>query len=151
MGQVTFNEDTLGYVTIFQNVTLCTVMDCVDTGDKIIFVVGKGEASKAIGRKGETVARVRLLLKRDIQVIEFSEKPEEFVANVFHAYDVKKVEIEDRDGVTHATVTVAALRTHGGFCGGHLRPEAFTFIVLLAGAASTGQMRVTYPACSRSA
>ena len=106
MGQVTFNEDTLGYVTIFQNVTLCTVMDCVDTGDKIIFVVGKGEASKAIGRKGETVARVRLLLKRDIQVIEFSEKPEEFVANVFHAYDVKKVEIEDRDGVTHATVTV---------------------------------------------
>jgi N utilization substance protein A len=110
MGQVTFNEDTLGYVTIFQNVTLCTVMDCVDTGDKIIFVVGKGEASKAIGRKGETVARVRLLLKRDIQVIEFSEKPEEFVANVFHAYDVKKVEIEDRDGVTHATVTVESTK-----------------------------------------
>jgi len=110
MGQVTFNEDTLGYVTIFQNVTMCTVMDCVDTGDKIIFVVGKGEASKAIGRKGETVARVRLLLKRDIQVIEFSEKPEEFVANVFHAYDVKKVEIEDRDGITHATVTVESTK-----------------------------------------
>jgi len=110
MGQVTFNEDTLGYVTIFQNVTMCTVMDCVDTGDKIIFVVGKGEASKAIGRKGETVARVRLLLKKNIQVIEFSEKPEEFVANVFHAYDVKKVEIEDRDGVTHATVTVESTK-----------------------------------------
>jgi N utilization substance protein A len=110
MGQVTFNEDTLGYVTIFQNVTVCTVMDCVDTGDKIIFVVGKGEASKAIGRKGETVARVRLLLKKNIQVIEFSEKPEEFVANVFHAYDVKKVEIEDRDGVTHATVTVESTK-----------------------------------------
>jgi N utilization substance protein A len=110
MGQVTFNEDTLGYVTIFQNVTMCTVMDCVDTGDKIIFVVGKGEASRAIGRKGETVARVRLLLKRDIQVIEFSEKPEEFVANVFHAYDVKKVEIEDRDGITHATVTVESTK-----------------------------------------
>jgi len=110
MGQVTFNEDTLGYVTIFQNVTMCTVMDCVDTGDKIIFVVGKGEASRAIGRKGETVARVRLLLKRDIQIIEFSEKPEEFVANVFHAYDVKKVEIEDRDGVTHATVTVESTK-----------------------------------------
>jgi len=110
MGQVTFNEDTLGYVTIFQNVTMCTVMDCVDTGDKIIFVVGKGEASRAIGRKGETVARVRLLLKRDIQIIEFSEKPEEFVANVFHAYDVKKVEIEDRDGITHATVTVESTK-----------------------------------------
>ena len=110
MGQVVFNEDTLGYVTIFQNVTMCTVVDCVDTEDKIIFVVKKGEASRAIGRKGETVARVRLLLKRDIQVIEFSEKPEEFVANVFHAYDVKKVEIEDRDGVAHATVTVESTK-----------------------------------------
>ena len=105
-----FNEDTLGYVTIFQNVTMCTVVDCVDTEDKIIFIVKKGEASRAIGRKGETVARVRLLLKRDIQVIEFSEKPEEFVANVFHAYDVKKVEIEDRDGVAHATVTVESTK-----------------------------------------
>ena len=106
MGQVVFNEDTLRYVNLFQNVTRCIVVDCVETEDKIIFVVSKGEASRAIGRKGETVARVRQLLKREVQVIEFSEKPEEFVANVFHAFGVKKVEIEDREGVTHATVTV---------------------------------------------
>ena len=106
MGQVVFNEDTLRYVNLFQNVTRCIVVDCIEADDKIIFVVAKGEASRAIGRKGETVAKVRQLLKRDIQVVEFSDKPEEFVANVFHAYNVKKVEIEDREGVTHATVTV---------------------------------------------
>ncbi len=108
MGQVTFNEATLGYVTIFQNVTRCTVVDCVDNEDKLIFVVAKGDASKAIGRKGETVAKVRQLLKKEVQVIEFSEIPEQFVANVFHAFGVKKVEIEDREGITHATVTVEA-------------------------------------------
>jgi len=108
MGQVTFNEATLGYVTIFQNVTRCTVVDCVDNEDKLIFVVAKGEASRAIGRKGETVAKVRQLLKKEVQVIEFSEVPEQFVANVFHAFGVKKVEIEDREGITHATVTVEA-------------------------------------------
>ena len=106
MGQVVFNEDTLRYVNLFQNVTRCLVVDCVETEDKIIFVVAKGEASRAIGRKGETVTKVRQMLKRDVQVVEFSDKPEEFVANVFHAYDVKKVEIEDREGITHATVTV---------------------------------------------
>ena len=106
MGQVVFNEDTLRYVNLFQNVTRCIVVDCIEADDKIIFVVAKGEASRAIGRKGETVAKVRQLLKRDIQVVEFSDKPEEFVANVFHAYNVKKVEIEEREGITHATVTV---------------------------------------------
>ena len=78
MGQVVFNEDTLRYVNLFQNVTRCIVVDCVEAEDKIIIVVSKGEASKAIGRKGETVARVRQLLKKDVQVVEFSEKPEEF-------------------------------------------------------------------------
>ena len=109
MGRVTFNEDTLRYVSLFQDTTGSTVVDCLDTDDRIVFVVKKGDAARAIGRKGETVARVRQKLKREIQVVEFSEKPEEFIANVFHAYEVKKVEIEDRDGVMHATVTVSAL------------------------------------------
>jgi len=108
MGQVVFNEDTLRYISLFQNITRCNIVDCLDANDRLIFVVKKGDIARAIGRKGETVAKVRRLLKRDVQVVEFSETPEEFIANIFHAYDVKKVEIEDRNGVTHATVTVEA-------------------------------------------
>jgi len=109
MGQVVFNEDTLRYVSLFQSVTKCTVVDCVEADDKLVFVVKKGDVARAIGKKGETVAAVRRKLKREILVVEYSEVPEEFVANVFRAYGVRKVEIEDRDGVTHATVTVSAL------------------------------------------
>lgn len=106
MGQVSFNEETMRYVSLFQDTTGCTAIDCLDSEDKIIFVVKKGDGARAIGKKGETVARVRNKLRRDIQIVEYSDKPEEFIANIFHGYGVKKVEIEDRDGVTHATVTV---------------------------------------------
>jgi len=106
MGQVVFNEETMRYVSLFQDMTGCTAIDCLDSEDKIIFVVKKGQGAMAIGAKGETVARVRDRLRRNVQIVEYSEKPEEFIANIFHAYGVKKVEIEDRDGVKHATVTV---------------------------------------------
>jgi N utilization substance protein A len=47
-------------------------------------------------------------MAKEILVVEFSTDPATFVRNVFRAYDVRKVEIEDRDGQAHATVTVAA-------------------------------------------
>ena len=43
---------------------------------------------------------------KNIQVVEYSEDPEQFVKNVFHIYNPQKVVIEQRGNITHATVTV---------------------------------------------
>jgi len=106
MTEVTFDEQTIRYVALFQELTNTTVVDCVETPDRIIFVVKEGQIGRAIGKRGDHIARLRRKLNRDIHVVEFAEKPERFIANVFRNYEVKKVEIEDRHGVAHATVTV---------------------------------------------
>ena len=108
MAEVRFTEDTLRYASLFQDVTRTTVMDCLNTPDRIIFVVRPGEIGRAIGKRGENVAKLRRLLNRDILVVEFSAVPKEFIANIFRSYQVKKVQIEQRGTVTHATVTVEA-------------------------------------------
>ncbi|HEY5539148.1 MAG TPA: NusA-like transcription termination signal-binding factor [Thermoplasmata archaeon] len=108
MAEVTFTEDTLRYASLFQDVTRTTVMDCLDTTDRMVFVVRPGQIGRAIGKKGENVAKLRRLMGRDILVVEFSEVPETFIANVFRNYEVKKVEIEQRGDMKHATVTVSA-------------------------------------------
>lgn len=108
MAEVTFTEDTLRYASLFQDVTRTTVMDCLNTPDRIVFVVRPGEIGKAIGKRGDNVAKLRRLLNRDLLVVEFSEVPQEFIANIFRSYQVKKVHIEQRGAVTHATVTVDA-------------------------------------------
>ena len=106
MAEVTFDEQTIRYVALFQDLTRTTVVDCVDAQDRLIFVVKEGDIGKAIGKKGENVAKLKRLFNKDIHVVECSSGPEKFVANVFRNYDVKGVAIEQRGDVTHATVTV---------------------------------------------
>ncbi len=106
MAEITFDEQTIKYVALFQDLTRTTVVDCVDAQDRLIFVVKEGEIGKAIGKKGENVAKLKRLLNKDIHVVEFSNEPEKFVANVFRNYDVKGVQLEQRGDITHATVTV---------------------------------------------
>lgn len=106
MAEVTFDEQTMRYVGLFQDVTRTTVVDCIDAGDRLIFVVKEGDIGKAIGKRGENVAKLKRLMNKDIHVVEYADVPEKFIANVFRNYDVKKVDIEQRGDVTHATVTV---------------------------------------------
>lgn len=110
MAEVTFDEQTIRYVSLFQDVTKTTVVDCVETADQIIFVVKEGQIGRAIGRKGDHITRLKRMFNRDVHVVEFSDKPAAFIANVFRNYDVRKVDIEDRNGVAHATVTVDAAK-----------------------------------------
>lgn len=110
MAEVTFDEQTIRYVSLFQDVTQTTVVDCIDTTERIIFVVKEGQIGRAIGKGGDNIAKLERMFNRDVHVVEFSEKPEVFIANVFRNYDVKKVELEERRGLTHATVTVESTK-----------------------------------------
>ncbi len=104
--EIVFNEDTLRYISLFESLTSTSVKDCMETEDKLVFVVEPGEANKAVGKKGENVIRLKDHTGKNIQVVEYSETPEQFVKNVFHIYSPEKVEIEQRGNITHATVTV---------------------------------------------
>ena len=107
MAEITFNEETMQYVSLFQDLTRTSVVDCLDAPDRLIFVVKEGDIARAIGKGGENAQTLRRRMNKEIHVVEYSDDPKTFVANVFRSYDVKKVDLETRDnGVVHATVTV---------------------------------------------
>jgi N utilization substance protein A len=108
MAEIVFDEQTIRYVALFQDLTRTTVVDCVDAGDKLIFVVKEGDIGKAIGKKGEHITKAKRLMNKEIHVVEYSDQPDRFVANVFRNFDVKGVQIEQRGEIVHATVTVEA-------------------------------------------
>ncbi len=103
---IVLTEDTLRYISLFETVTKTAAIDCMDTEDKLVFIVEKGKANVAVGKKGEHVIRLKELTGKNIQVVEYSEDQEQFVMNVFHIYGPQKVVIEQRGTITHATVTV---------------------------------------------
>jgi len=69
-------------------------------------MVDNGWISKAVGKNGENVSKLRKAIGKTIQIIEYSDDPLQFVKSVFHPYEVENVEIESRGDVIHATVKV---------------------------------------------
>jgi len=106
MTDVVLTADTLRYIALFEKITRVHIKDCVDTPDKLVFIVGEGKARDAVGKKGEFVIKLKQLTGKDIQVIEFSDDPVKFLKSIFHTYGVRSVELENRGDILHATVTV---------------------------------------------
>lgn len=106
LAEIVITDETLRYIALFQEVTKTNAVDCMDTPDKLVFVVEAGQGNMAVGKKGDHMIRLKNLTGKNIQVVEYSEDPEQFVKNVFHIYKPEKVEIEQRGEITHATVTV---------------------------------------------
>jgi N utilization substance protein A len=106
MGSITLDGDSLRYMSLFESVTQVSVKDCIETEDKIIFIVIKGQLGKAIGKEGKNINHIKKLLNKEVHLIEHSDDAEEFIRNVFYYYEVKKVELEPRGNIMHATVTV---------------------------------------------
>jgi len=107
MEDISFNEKTLRYISVFEKITDAKVVDCIDIPEKVIFIVEKGSIQKAIGKGGKNVTKISDAIDRNVHVIEYSEDAGQLLENIFYSYDVKDVEIEDKNGVKHGTVEVA--------------------------------------------
>ncbi len=110
MTSITFTEETLRQISLFQDLTGANAIDCLDSEDKVIIVVKEGHIGKAVGKKGEKVYRLRKLLRKDVQVVEHSPDPVVFLTNVFRNYGVRDVAMQEKNGKPHAVVSVDPAR-----------------------------------------
>ncbi|MFH1774246.1 MAG: NusA-like transcription termination signal-binding factor [Methanobacteriota archaeon] len=92
------SAEEIGYIALFEKITGAVTKDCVtdEEENKILFVVKKGDMGLAIGKKGANIQRVRQVIGKKIQVVEYSEDPAEFVKNIFHPFRVNNVSISNK-------------------------------------------------------
>jgi transcription termination/antitermination protein NusA len=106
MPEIAFDTATLGYIRLFEERTGARVKDCFETEDKLVILVYPGDVHKAVGPGGVLVDRLKGLLKKEIQVVEWADEPEALVKNIFYWYSPKKVDFGPKGKGRHATVTV---------------------------------------------
>ena len=87
------------YIEELRILTKSTAIDCLmdERFDRIIYVIRPGDMGLAIGKKGENIRRMQKVLGKKIEMVEYSEEPGEFMANMFRPATLSRV-AEEEDG-----------------------------------------------------
>lgn len=96
-----------------------TVKDCIvdEKGERMIFLVSRGQMGLAIGRKGATIQNIERAVKRAVEVVEWSDDPAEMIKNALDPRFVSEVRITDRLDGTKSAVVVVDPRKKGAVLG----------------------------------
>lgn len=85
----------IGLLNVLEGVTGAQGKDAVALGDKIVFLVPKGELGRAIGRGGENIRLLERKVGKPVDVVEYSEEVGDFVKGLFAPVQAESAEVRD--------------------------------------------------------
>jgi len=105
---VKLTDKELRYISLFEAATGASVLDCVEAGDILVFVIGMGDLRKVLARRGAKLQQFSRIVKKRVKVVEYSSDPAKFLQNaLMPAKLTEPVRITERtDGKKIAVVTV---------------------------------------------
>lgn len=109
MAEIKLTEECMRLISQFENLTGAGSRDCVvdERNDRIIFVINPGDMGLAIGKKGATIKKASDTFGKRIEVVEYSNNPEQFLKNCFLPAQVLSISFEENeDGEKVAIVDV---------------------------------------------
>src|SRR3989344_6933137 len=91
-----FTQDSINLINLFENITRARVKDCIIEDKKLIFIVNEEDVSKAIGKEGNNVKRIRNLAKKDVQIIAYNDNPAKFVSNLIYPNKAEDIKLNNK-------------------------------------------------------
>ncbi len=85
MTEERITPEELRYLSILEELTGALGIRCIidEDNNKLIFLVKDADMGKAIGKGGKNVKLLRALLKKNIEIVAYSNELEEMVKNLF--------------------------------------------------------------------
>ncbi len=97
-------SDDIFYLNALNSASGANGRDCVVQGNVVAFLVKKSELGRAIGKNALTVKKLRKTLRKNVEIFEYCDSPEEFIKNALYDVKVKEIKIVEMNGKTHAIV-----------------------------------------------
>lgn len=105
--RLTSNE--MSYISLFESLTGTVARDCIidNKRERILFIVNPKSSGRAIGKQGSHVKMMQRMVNKNIEIVEYSDDPIEFIKKSFYPAGIKEVRITERlDNKKVAVVTV---------------------------------------------
>ena len=106
MTDIFLSNENIQYINMTSKITKASILDCVITEEKLVFIVSQGQVWIALGAKAKNLEKLRNMFKKSIKFIEYSDDKEKFIANLCKPYKVKKIELDGEDENTIARIEV---------------------------------------------
>ncbi|HEC81196.1 MAG TPA: NusA-like transcription termination signal-binding factor [Thermoplasmatales archaeon] len=94
MGEITLSNEEMQRIRVVNSITKVDVIDCVETDDKIVFVIRKGFLGMAIGKDAKNLEKLRTLFKKGVRFVEFDQDEKQFIINLFKPFQITNMTIE---------------------------------------------------------
>ena len=84
------------YIEELRILTKSTALDCIidDKFDRIIYVIKEGDMGYAIGKRGDNIKRLQTVLGKKVEMVEYAESIENFLANIFKPAKILKINVD---------------------------------------------------------
>lgn len=99
-------SDEIFYLNELNSASGANARDCVIEGNVITFLVRKKELGKAIGKDAEAVKKLRLKLKLNVELLEYTEEGKEFIKKALYDIKIKEIKFVERNGKKIANVSL---------------------------------------------
>ncbi|QSZ67768.1 NusA-like transcription termination signal-binding factor [Methanofollis aquaemaris] len=88
------------YIEELRILTKSVAVDCIidDRFDRVIYVIKPGDMGLAIGKKGENIRKMQKVLGKRIEMVEYAEEKEAFIANILRPAEVEDVRTDEISG-----------------------------------------------------
>ncbi len=96
MNEIKLDTEAFWYISAFERVTRTKALDCYIADNRLVYVVDEGSLGEAIGKGSTRLNRLKSMLNRPVDIVEFSSQPEKFVSNIFYRFKVNRAEITMR-------------------------------------------------------
>ncbi len=112
---IKLSTDQMRLMSLFQNVTGATARDCVEDEkqNRVIFVVNEGKMGLAIGKGGSHIKNLQNIIKRNVEIVEYSDDPIKFLKNILNSKLVSEVKMNKRDDGTLQAIVIVDPKKKG--------------------------------------
>jgi len=96
--KIKLDTDSIKHISIFESMTGAFVKDCIIGEDRVLYVVKPGQAGLAIGKYGNNIKQLSRSIKKEVEIVEFSNNLNKFLNNLFRPMLVNNLVRVERNG-----------------------------------------------------